>query len=255
MIYKKENLYQIWSNIDFNVDTFFSEILEQGKIIKQTSKTSSFQWNTYFVKKTNYPLVEGIFRHLFLPHRCRNAWEIGNFLVNHQILTPRPIAYIELLKFSFPYQHFFISEYLFDSYNVEEFIKKNIHIEKGIDLNDFFHSLKNLLIHLWEHGIYHRDLSGKNLLTKDGRDIYLIDLDSMHLINPIHMKYKIRNLIQIYDSFCDFVDEVILKDFIFSVSDYLSIKDLEKIFVMVQIGQKQRRHQHQQHLRRYTGSK
>lgn len=235
----------MWSNVEnFDVDNLLSQIFTYGKLIKETPKVSSFQWNSYFVKKTHYPFIEGIFRHLFLPNRCRNSWNISNYLIHHGIYTPFPIAYIEILKLSLPYQHFFISEYLFENYNIEIFVRDNIYTEKGITLQDFFDTIKELIILLWEKGIYHKDLSGKNLLTVNGDKIYLIDLDSTRLMNPIEIEYKIRNLTQIYDSFCDFVDERILKDLIFSLLYDFQKNESEELYLLIQQLQKKRRAQH-----------
>ncbi len=245
MAYIKKYSYKMWSNVEnLDVDDLLSQLSTYGKLIKKTAKTSSFQWNSYFVKKTHYPFFEGIFRHLFLSNRCKNSWNISNYLIYHGIYTPLPIAYIEILKFSLPYQHLFVSEYLFENYNVEIFIRDNVYIEKGITLHEFFNTIKKLIIHLWEKGIYHKDLSGKNLLTVNGDKIYLIDLDSTRLINPIDIKYKIRNLTQIYDSFCDFVDEEKLKDFIFSLLYDFQKNEMKKIYFQIQQLQKQRRAQH-----------
>ncbi len=241
----KKYRYKIWSNVEnFDVDNLLSQLSTNGKLIKETPKTSSFQWNSYFVKKTHYPFIEGIFRHLFLSNRCRNSWNISNYLIHHGIYTPFPIAYIEISKHSLPYQHFFISEYLFENYNIEIFVRDKIYIEKGITLQDFFNTIKKLIILLWEKGIYHKDLSGKNLLTVNGDRIYLIDLDSTRLINPIEIKYKIRNLTQIYDSFCDFVDEERLRDFIFSLLYNFQKNELEAMYSQIQQLQKKRRTQH-----------
>lgn len=245
MQYRKQHNYQIWSNIEnFDVEKILFQVSIPDKLLKETPATSSFQLNSYFVKKTRYSLLEGTFRHLFLSKRCRNAWNISNYLFNNGICTPHPIAYIELMKFSFPYQHLFISEYLFGSYNIEVFIRDNIYIKKGITLSDFFNTIQRLITLLWEKGIYHRDLSGKNLLTINGEKIYLIDLDSTHLINRIDMKYKIKNLTQIYDSFCDFVDEDILRNLIYSTLYDFRKYELEKIYSQIQQLQRQRRAQH-----------
>jgi len=245
MVYKSNSRYRIWSNEEnFDPEIFLSEIFNKGIVLKKTAKVSSFQWRSYFVKKTNYPIYEGIFRHLFLSNRCRNAWNISNYLIHAHIPTPKPIAYLEMLNYSLPYQHFFLSEYLFDSYNVEIFIKDDIYSRKGITLEDFFNTMKEFLLLLWEKGIYHKDLSGKNLLTVNGKSIYLVDLDSTHLINHFTIKYKIRNLIQIYDSFCDFVDEYILKDLIFTVLNDSSLNKLTIIYNKIKELQRQRRTQH-----------
>ncbi|MGC9054635.1 MAG: lipopolysaccharide kinase InaA family protein [Candidatus Hydrogenedens sp.] len=253
MKYSKKSKYHIWSNEDnFDPDVFLTEIFNTGKVLKETDKTSSLQWYSYFVKKTNYSLSEGIFRHLFLSSRCRSAWNISNYLIDNHIPTPKPVAYLELLKYSLPYQHFFISEYLRGSYNIEVFIRDGIYLSKGITLEYFFEIMKRFLILLWDKGVYHKDLSGKNLLTMEGEPIYLIDLDATYLINHFAIKYKIRNLTQIFDSFCDFVNEKILKDFIFTMLDDLSLKEIKIIYTKIQQLQKQRRNQHLRNIQRYN---
>ncbi len=241
---KKEH-YLIWHNIDnSDLSEFLLGVNTNGEIIKETSKTTSYRVGHYFVKKTNYNFFEGILRHNLLSKRCRNIWNISNFLLHHNIPTPKPIAYLEKLKYGLPYQHFFISEYLERSQNVEIFIKNKLHIQNGISLKDFFNALENILLTLWENGIYHKDLSGKNLLTVNGEIIYLVDLDDTHLINYLDIKYKIKNLVQIYDSFCDFVEEEILKDFIFSILNQTSINQVDITYNKIKNLQQQRRTQH-----------
>ncbi len=252
MEYRKKSNYQLWSNVkNFDPDDILNELYTKGKIIKETSKTSSFHLGVYFIKKTNYHFIEGAFRHVLLSKRCRNAWNISNYLIKSGIHTPQPIAHFETLKFYLPYQHFFISEYLQENCNVEVFIKNNIYIKKNITIDNFFHTLKKLLILLWEKGIYHKDLSGKNLLTISGDNIYLIDLDSVCLISPFQIKYKIKNLIQIYDSFCDFVNEEILKDLIFTVLSNISINELKTIYSRIKRLQEQRRIKHIKNIKIY----
>jgi len=253
MEYTRGNSYQIWSNIqNLDFENLLSKIPINGKIIKETSKSVSLQLDNYFIKKTKYNPFEGGFRHLFLSNRCRNIWYISNYLTNYEILTPKPIAYIEALTYSMPYQHYFISEFLYNSYNIEVFIKNEIYKEKGVSFYNFFNTLSKMILSLWEKGIYHKDLSGKNLLTINGQEIYLVDLDSTIIKKHLDIKYKIRNLIQIYDSFCDFLEEDILKNFIFSVLPELTNNELDSVYHKIQLLQKERREQHLNNLKKQT---
>ncbi|HOV32891.1 MAG TPA: lipopolysaccharide kinase InaA family protein [Candidatus Hydrogenedens sp.] len=158
--------------------------------------------------------------------------------------TPKPIAYVEIFLYSIPYKHFFISEFLYNTCNIEVFIKKNIYKEKGIFLSNFFNTFSKMVLSLWEKGIYHKDLSGKNLLTIDGQEIYLVDLDSAVIKKHFDIQYKIRNLVQIYDSFCDFLEEDILKNFVSFVLPELANNDLNSVYHKIQLLQKERRKQH-----------
>ena len=101
-----------------------------------------------------------------------------------------------------------------------------------------------MVLSLWEKGIYHKDLSGKNLLTIDGQEIYLVDLDSAVIKKHFDIQYKIRNLVQIYDSFCDFLEEDILKNFVSFVLPELANNDLNSVYHKIQLLQKERRKQH-----------
>ncbi len=253
MGYTRRKSYQVWSNIqNLDFESLLSEMPINGNVIKETNKSISLQLDKYFIKKTKYNPFEGILRHLFLSKRCRNIWYMSNYLINHEIVTPEPIAYIETFSYSMPYQHYFISEFLYNSYNVEVFIKNEIYKDKGISLDNFFDTLSKTVLSLWEKGIYHKDLSGKNLLTINGQKIYLVDLDSTAIKKHFNIQYKIRNLVQIYDSFCDFLEEDILKKFIFSLLTEMSNNELDSVYHKIQHLQNKRREQHLNNLTKRT---
>ncbi len=106
----------------------------------------------------------------------------------------------------------------------------------------FLNELARSVNRLEQSGAYHADLSGKNIFTKDGKVFYFIDLDDVLLGAPSSAESRLKNHIQLYDSFCDFVPESILRAFIAGMA--APATDFDAWFRRVQEGQKIRRARH-----------
>ncbi|HOK09911.1 MAG TPA: lipopolysaccharide kinase InaA family protein [Candidatus Hydrogenedens sp.] len=251
IIIKKQIYHALLNNRDVDIDDLITKINYATEIIKKTDKSISLKVDNYFVKKTTYSRFEGMIRHLLLRRRCKNAWNISRYLDSHSISTPKPIGYIELRQYFIPVQHIFITEFINDSCNVEMFVKNKIYIQKGVSLPEFFNSIHNLIFSLWEKKIYHKDVSGKNLLTTDGKRIFIIDLDSAIIKRTILLKDKLKSLVQLYDSFCDFVDEDTLRNFILSFLPELKSDKCVLLFNQIKELQSERRIKHLIHLEKY----
>jgi hypothetical protein len=66
-------------------------------------------------------------------------------------------------------------------------------------------------------GAYHADLSGKNILTREGREFWIIDLDSLRISGLYSRRRRLKNHVQLYDSFCDVFSEEFMDEFIVSL--------------------------------------
>ncbi|MCX8065675.1 MAG: lipopolysaccharide kinase InaA family protein [Candidatus Hydrogenedentes bacterium] len=252
--------YQIWFNESFGelihnlldiLDSlnFFNND-PRVEAIKISKKAVSLKINSVFMKITNYPLFEGIFRHLLLRQRCRNSWSISLTAIEMGIPVPTPMFYLERLYYGLPWQNIFASEYIPDSVDVEIFAKKFVKSNQLDRLENMLHEIVRITSLLWSHKLLHRDLSGKNILTIDGVNLFLVDLDSVKRCKKISLKDKIKNLTQLYDSFCDFVEEELLRSCIFSLLPEFNNDDKERIYYKVRELQLHRRHNHIRNLSR-----
>ena len=61
---------------------------------------------------------------------------------------------------------------------------------------------------------YHADLSGKNIYTADGKNFYFIDLEAVQFNVEYDAKKRMKNHVQLYDSFCDALSDLLLVPFL-----------------------------------------
>ena len=253
---RKEN-YQIWFNNDFEqtVNKIFQtyqpeDLIYQGEAIKISKKAISRKFENIFLKITNFPFLEGAFRHIFLRERYRNAWNISIIASNLDIAIPTPIFYLEILFYKIPWQSFFAIEYIHNSVNIEKFAQQLVEKKLTEPLKKLFSELSATISNLWANNLYHRDLSGKNILTVDGSKIYLVDLDSVKILKNFSLQHKLKNLVQIYDSFCDYVEDELLKNCIFSLLPEYNFNTKEEIYQKVKKLQIIRRSNHIKNLKK-----
>lgn len=247
--------YRIWFNELFEKTVY--ELIDTlhkgetyGNLIKTSKKATCMRVDNVFIKLTNFPLIEGIFRHTFLRGRYKAPWEISILATELGIPVPTPIFYLENLYLGLPWQSIFASEFIHNSVDVETFAKKIVQSNLQKQLENMLFEIVKIVTLLWSHNLYHKDLSGKNILTTDGINLFLVDLDSVKIISSITLKHKVKNLTQLYDSFCDFVEEEILKSCIFSLLSEFSNSERERIYREIKRLQITRRNKHLQNLRR-----
>jgi hypothetical protein len=106
-------------------------------------------------------------------------------------------------------------EYLDHTSNVERFTAEMI--QEGAsesDISAFLQKLAEAVNALREAGVYHQDLSGKNVLTRKGELFFFIDLESIVPAERYTRKMHYKNHVQLYDSFCDLLGDDLLESFL-----------------------------------------
>lgn len=145
-------------------------------------------------------------------HRGRliESFDIARYLLHRDVLVPIPRAVADWRYLGMIYRAAVVWDYLDGYDNVEVFGRK---LSRD-DAPAFLSALADAINHLTEAGAYHTDLSGKNIFTVDGREFVFIDIDAVQL----HLSYsdprRLRNHIQLYDSFCDWWGPDILDPFL-----------------------------------------
>ena len=110
---------------------------------------------------------------------------------------------------------YLVMEFLQGMTNVERFAAQLVQNEADDEhVNSFLHELAHAVTSLQEAEAYHKDLSGKNILTQDGRRFCFIDLESVVPAARQTRRMVLKNHIQLYDSFCDFWGDDFLEPFL-----------------------------------------
>jgi len=175
---------------------------------------------SWVVKESAANPVTGAVRHTFLRNRYRRGWRAAVHLQEAGVLVPAPIAYVERYRAGVVWKNAVIVEFLGGYCNVEQFVKARL--EKGAgpcSFESFFAKLAAAVNALCRAETYHSDLSGKNIFTIDGSTFYFIDLDGCVLGRAYTEDLRLRNHVQLYDSFCDWFPDEIMSRFLSKMLD------------------------------------
>ncbi|MCX5768824.1 MAG: hypothetical protein NTZ09_00915, partial [Candidatus Hydrogenedentes bacterium] len=175
--------------------------------------------------------------------RYRRAWVAANHLHARGVRVPEPMAYGEWTLFGIVLGNVLVTRFLAGHVNVEVYAAQLVRNSATQEaLGAFFAGLASAVNRLTSAGAYHADLSGKNIFTKDGSEFYFIDLDGVVLGRAYCDALRLKNHIQLYDSFCDFCDHDTLARF--HARMLTDTDNLEGWMRLVVEGQRARRRQH-----------
>ncbi len=210
-----------------------------GDPLKASRKASVKVVGEWVVKRSHGRFGTGLARHTFRRTRYRRAWLAAHRLGSYGVLVPEPIAYVEW-GMGILWRNAFVTAHLDGCRNVEDFLRALIQRGGARDtLEGFLERLADAVNRLSGSGAYHADLSGKNIFTRDGQEFYFIDLDAVELDREYTDELRLKNHIQLYDSFCDELNDLLLVPFIERMLTHEH--DLRVWMPAVRNGQKKRR--------------
>ena len=180
------------------------DALSGGEILKESSKSLTRKVGDWLVKSSRFDYGRGPLKHTVFRSRYRRAWRAAWRLQDHGIQVPAPYAMVERHCLGAILGNTFISGYLDGFVTVEEYAGRLVAAKASPhDVRQFLADIADAINALCAAGAYHADLSGKNILTNDGKTFYFIDLDTVVLDRPCSDRLRMKTHIQLYDSFCD----------------------------------------------------
>lgn len=205
----------IYLTRSFSLEQLEDIVRSPGEALKCSSKAVVKRVGEWVVKQSRGHFLTEVIRHTARRTRYRRAWIAAHHLRRQNVLTPSPVAFVEFGVLGLLVGNLMVAEYLEHCANVELYLKKRVAsgIEKD-ELTAFFRQLADAVNRFEASGACHEDLSGKNIFTQNGGQFYFIDLDAVVVGRPITEVQRLANHIQLYDSFCDFVQDDLLEAFI-----------------------------------------
>ncbi|MBE0528215.1 MAG: hypothetical protein IH629_03305, partial [Thermoleophilia bacterium] len=215
-LYKvRHGLWRCYLTKSLSPDELFHALERPGEFLKTSRKAQVRRVGDWLVKESRGRLGLDPLKHTLRRERYRRAWRASWRLYEAGIGVPRPIAFIEKGFGPLISGNIMVSEYLEAQRDVEAFLRALAQRGAGQDTLIFFLAqLAEAVNRLNAAGVYHADLSGKNIFTEDGRSFTFIDLDAIQLDVAYDDKRRLLNLVQLYDSFCDQLSDVLLVPFI-----------------------------------------
>ena len=139
----------------------------------------------------------GKLKSVFLPSKAFKSWYRGMALVEREIDTPFPVAFLEKRKSIFLDQSFYLSEMVRDVEEIRYLFLK-LHNE---ELQELLGALAQHLSFCHDKGIFHRDLSDGNILVKKHQtkkySFDLIDTNRIQIKRRLSLLRRIKNLIRL----------------------------------------------------------
>jgi serine/threonine-protein kinase RIO1 len=210
----RRGLRKMYLRETLSEEAVLETLQEPGEVLKESAKGQVRVVNGYVVKESRSGGVGAIKRSLHR-NRYRQAWVAAHFLRQHGVDVPEPIAFVERRLMGVVFSNCMVSRHLSTHRNVEQFLAGLI--QRGASPQTIEIYLNNLAIavnKLTATGAYHADLSGKNILTRDGQYFYFIDLDAVQLDVTYTEELRLKNHVQLYDSFCDALTDQVLVPFL-----------------------------------------
>lgn len=185
----------------------------EGEVLKTSEKSRVRRLGHWVIKETRHGLASGLVGHG--RSRSRAPWIALHYLRQHGVRVPEPLAYVEYGRLGMVKAGAQIFQYLSFSYDVETYL--SMRIREGVDgeaIAAFLAELARAVNKLGESGAWHADLSGKNIMTRDGAQFYFVDLEAVEIGCVYDDEKRLKNHIQLYDSFCDALSDALLVPFI-----------------------------------------
>lgn len=210
----RQGLDRVYHHKDVSVNDVM-QILRQSEEVLKRSRKSLIHRAGPCVVKSSLPGLTGFLRLTFSRARYRRAWIAAQHLEAHGIGIPRTIAYVERGGMGLLFANHLVSEYLEGHRDSEQYLVRLIQIGSGkVSIAAYLNALAEAVVALVESGACHHDLSGKNIYTRDGEHFVFIDLDDVSVGEPYTEALRLKNLVQLYDSYCDVLSDAVLVPFI-----------------------------------------
>jgi hypothetical protein len=204
-----------WLRNDVSPDQLEQMLDHEQELLKENEKSKVTRLGHWVVKRRKATGGSTALASLARRDVLRMPWYANHFLRQRRVRVPEPLAYVEYGLAGLATSTACVFQYLDGCKDVEsylfEFIQQGANEE---DLSLFLSNLAQSMNALEESGAWHGDLSGKNIYTGNGKHFYLIDLEAVELQVPYTKERRMKNHVQLYDSFCDALMDTLLFPFI-----------------------------------------
>lgn len=182
-----------------SVEEVVSALNTPGEILKNGDKRIVRRVGGWVIKESRFHKGIGPLKMTTNPKRYRNGWLASLEMMEMGLPIPKSIAYVEQRVAGIIWKNFFIYEYIEDALPLINYTLKLNEAERENTYKAFFSGLARTLNQLADARVLHRDLKPLNILTANGEDFYLIDLDEAFCNTDSLPEHRLRNQIQLLD--------------------------------------------------------
>ncbi|HDP35265.1 MAG TPA: hypothetical protein ENN29_09175, partial [Candidatus Hydrogenedentes bacterium] len=177
---------------DVNEKQLRALLAHEGEVLKTSAKARVRRLGHWLIKETTLGAASAFIGRA--RRRGRGPWMALQFLRGKGVRVPEPLAYIEYGRFGVVTKSAQICQYLSFHYDVETWLSKRIREgAEGETIAAFLEALAKAVNTLCASGAWHADLSGKNIMTRDGTQFYFVDLDAVEMNVPYDDEKRLKN--------------------------------------------------------------
>ena len=215
MVVERAGLMRIARRSDVPLETILDAVSASGDVLKRSGKSLTKRAGDFIVKSSEGALALQLVKHTMQRSRYRRGWCAAQYLAQHNIPAPRPVAHVEWGGAGIIWRHATVIQYIRGCEDVEHYY--DARISEGASrtwCEQYLVRLAEAVNALTATGAIHTDLAGKNILTRDGETFCAIDLDGIVLGEPFDEERRLQCHVQLYDSFVDRCDDTLLAAFL-----------------------------------------
>ncbi len=206
---------RIFHDPGISLESILATLKSPGEFLKTSRKFTSRRIEKYVIKEGMSQGGIGALKRSVNRARYRQGWLAAHHLKRAGCLVPEAIAFIEQGRGCIITHNMMISQFLLGFIDVRQYAAKLQRRDADTDeIAAFLSAIAKAVNKLNNSGAYHSDMAGKNLFTKDGKEIYFLDLDAVVLGIPYTKQRRLKNHVQLYCSFRGIWQDDILEAFI-----------------------------------------
>ena len=196
------------------LDAFLKNDMLPGNAIKTSKHSEVYRLihgeSTFFIKRYLIRGIKAYLQTLCRHNKAQKSWRIGRIMLARGLSTPLPVFYIQRKISRTRSEHILGTLGIPQSVSLKDYVQYQFGTsEKSIrQKRRFIEQLAQYIARLHLNGIYHGDLTARNILvgnkdTAHQIGIYLIDLDAIRSIRWISTRRRIKNLDELGRNFLD----------------------------------------------------
>ncbi|MCH7909613.1 MAG: hypothetical protein IIB38_08355, partial [Candidatus Hydrogenedentes bacterium] len=182
------------TDVDAVVDTMESG----GEVLKSSHKSVTRRVGDWVVKTSRWNRGIGPLKHTFLRQRYRQAWNAARHLQAHGVPVATPLAFVETGALGIILGNTLVMDYLEGCCNIEEYLPVLKQDAGDAGIENFLSRLAEALRGIERADAVQEDFTGANILTRNGEDVFFIDLDAVRLGVPYTDDIRALNHAQLW---------------------------------------------------------
>jgi hypothetical protein len=211
---RKQGAFTVWHRPEAELSDILTAVQNPGELLKESPKAVTWRTGPWVIKQSARG-VRIALKQIAAGKQRKQAFDAAVFLENHRIPAARPVAYVERSAAGVTHRSWTITKYLDGCVDVEAFLDRMIaNKAKNADIQQYLAGIASAVNVLVKAGVHHQDLAGKNILTRNGQIFFFIDLDAVTIGQGYTAEDRVKNHVQLYDSFCDRINDTYLEPFI-----------------------------------------